>query len=73
MSYSCSRCGKEAYYDGRCGDGPILMCNCDKYYTDGDNSIPADRNARIYYDGRCGDGKIVITDAHPQKDEKGDR
>ena len=29
-NYSCSICGKEAYYDGRCGDGPILMCGCDK-------------------------------------------
>jgi hypothetical protein len=26
----CSKCGEEAYYDGRCGDGHILMCNCDK-------------------------------------------
>lgn len=25
-TYVCSACGKEAYYDGRCGDGPILMC-----------------------------------------------
>lgn len=30
MSYKCSWCGKEAYYDGRCGDGPVLMCGCDK-------------------------------------------
>lgn len=29
-SYSCSNCGAEAYYDGRCGDGPILVCGCDK-------------------------------------------
>jgi len=28
--YCCSNCGAEAYYDGRCGDGPILMCNCDR-------------------------------------------
>jgi len=30
MIYVCSSCGEEAYYDGRCGDGPILMCGCDK-------------------------------------------
>lgn len=27
--YFCSCCGASAYYDGRCGDGPILMCGCD--------------------------------------------
>lgn len=26
----CSNCGSEAYYDGRNGDGPILMCKCDQ-------------------------------------------
>jgi hypothetical protein len=30
MDYYCSQCGAKAYYDGRCGDGPILMCGCDK-------------------------------------------
>lgn len=30
MSYVCNCCGAKAYYDGRCGDGPILMCGCDK-------------------------------------------
>lgn len=29
-NYVCSVCGAGAYYDGRCGDGPVLMCNCDK-------------------------------------------
>ncbi len=29
-NYVCSECGAAAYYDGRCGDGPILMCGCDK-------------------------------------------
>lgn len=24
--YVCSYCGAEAYYDGRCGDGPVLVC-----------------------------------------------
>lgn len=27
--WSCSRCGKAAYFDGRCGDGPVLLCGCD--------------------------------------------
>lgn len=26
---ACSRCGTACYYDGRCGDGAVLMCNCD--------------------------------------------
>jgi hypothetical protein len=25
-NFVCSYCGAEAYYDGRCGDGPILVC-----------------------------------------------
>lgn len=29
-NYVCSNCGSAAYYDGRCGDGPVLMCNCAK-------------------------------------------
>lgn len=29
-NYSCSNCGAAAYYDGRCGDGPVLVCGCDK-------------------------------------------
>ena len=29
-NYVCSHCGAGAFYDGRCGDGPVLMCNCDK-------------------------------------------
>jgi hypothetical protein len=24
--YVCSKCGKDAYFDGRMGDDPILMC-----------------------------------------------
>jgi hypothetical protein len=27
-SYVCSNCGCGCYYDGRMGDGPILMCCC---------------------------------------------
>ncbi len=37
--YVCSRCGAKAFYDGRCGDGPVLMCGCDRkgsvYVQDG--------------------------------------
>lgn len=29
-NYVCDVCGKDAYYDGRCGDGVILMCKCRK-------------------------------------------
>lgn len=29
-NYVCSNCGEAAYYDGRCGDGPVLTCNCVK-------------------------------------------
>jgi len=28
--YCCSACGAEAYFDGRCGDGPVLLCGCDR-------------------------------------------
>lgn len=28
--YVCSNCGDFCYYDGRCGDGPVLMCECFK-------------------------------------------
>lgn len=30
MRYVCSRCGAEAYHDGRCDDGPVLVCGCDR-------------------------------------------
>lgn len=26
--WRCSKCGVSCFYDGRCGDGPILMCDC---------------------------------------------
>jgi hypothetical protein len=29
MSYCCSVCGAAAFHDGRCGDGPVLVCGCD--------------------------------------------
>lgn len=36
--YVCSNCGAGCYYDGRCGDGPILYCECSRqgtWYNDG--------------------------------------
>jgi hypothetical protein len=35
-NYVCYICGMRAYYDGRCGDGPITMCGCGR-----GNAIPA--------------------------------
>jgi len=26
--YVCSECGEPCYFDGRCGDGPVLYCKC---------------------------------------------
>lgn len=28
--YVCSNCGKVAFYDGRNGDSPVLVCGCEK-------------------------------------------
>jgi hypothetical protein len=41
--YVCSRCGAEAGYDGRCGDGPYLTCEC-----------VSEKNSRWIDDGRGG-------------------
>lgn len=30
MRYVCSNCGEPCYYDGRCGDDPVLICDCIK-------------------------------------------
>ncbi len=27
-NYVCSNCGSRCGYDGRCGDGPYLVCKC---------------------------------------------
>lgn len=40
--YVCSECGKRAFHDGRCGDGPVLLCRCAK------------RRSRWVNDGRGG-------------------
>lgn len=50
--YVCSECGKDAYYDGRCGDGPVLVCGCDK-------------RGPVHYDGRMGDGPVHVSNARP--------
>jgi hypothetical protein len=65
-NYVCSNCGAAAYYDGRCGDGPVLMCGCDKrgrryvnegsrggYYTNPSGATPVEGEA---YTGDNGDG-----------------
>lgn len=53
-SYVCSNCGAPAYYDGRCGDPPILTCGCDRkgrrwvndgrggYYTNPSGATPVE-------------------------------
>lgn len=51
MKYVCSNCGKECYYDGRCGDGPVLFCDCTK------NSY--------WVNDRCGGYITYKNDAHP--------
>lgn len=28
FNYVCSNCGTRCGYDGRCGDGPYLLCKC---------------------------------------------
>jgi len=42
-NWVCSHCNASAYYDGRCGDPPILMCGCDKsvWIDDGRGGYPA--------------------------------
>jgi len=61
-NYVCSRCGTAAYYDGRCGDGPILVCGCDKrgqrfvpdrcggYYTNPSGAEPVPGESNSNYD-----------------------
>jgi hypothetical protein len=71
-SYCCSNCGAAAYYDGRCGDGPILMCGCDKrgrrwvndgrggYYTNPSGAEPVEGEAYTSY----GDDDFNYADRH---------
>jgi hypothetical protein len=50
-------CGASAYYDGRCGDGPILMCGCDK-------------QKKWYVDEKTGKAVIVDSPAQPVREEE---
>lgn len=54
--FVCSACGSAAYFDGRCGDGPVLTCGCDR------------RGSRFVDDGRGG-YLTNPTNAHPAKAE----
>lgn len=58
-NYVCSRCGAGAYYDGRCGDGPILMCGCDKgqWINDGRGG---------YYDNPTGAAAVKDDENRPR-------
>ncbi len=59
--YVCNRCGAAAYYDGRCGDGPVLICGCDK-------------RGRSYIDTRGGAPERIWpngADAVPREDYEG--
>lgn len=64
MDWHCSNCGAPAYYDGRCGDGPVLMCGCDKgaWIDDGRGG---------YTDNPT--GAKPIEGKHRKKKKKGDR
>lgn len=55
--YKCNLCGAGAYYDGRCGDGPILMCGCDK-------------QKKWHVDPQTGKAVIVDSPAQAVKDEE---
>lgn len=50
--YHCSHCGASAYYDGRCGDGPVLTCGCDRV---------------VQVPDRMGFASLPTTDAKPVK------
>ena len=56
MRYICSNCGSECYYDGRCADDPILICNCSKH-------------KRWINDGRGG-YEVYVNNAHPVCDDE---
>lgn len=59
-NYVCSNCGAAAYYDGRCGDGPVLTCGCDK------------RGRRRVNEGSRGDWYTNPSGAHPVEGESYD-
>jgi hypothetical protein len=64
MNYRCSQCGAAAYFDGRCGDGPILLCGCDNgpwvddgrggyHYPTGAKAIPAGPSTQVAPTQQC--------------------
>lgn len=59
-NYVCSNCGAAAYYDGRCGDGPVLTCGCDK------------RGRRRVNEGSLGDWYTNPSGAQPVEGESYD-
>ncbi len=62
--YVCNTCGASAYYDGRCGDGPVLTCNCrnrGRTVNEGNRGSYRDTDARaVPSDDQSGSG---MTDA----------
>jgi hypothetical protein len=58
-NYVCSNCGASCYYDGRCGDGPVLQCDCrnrGRWVDEGSRGgyFQTDNNARPVEGGRTG-------------------
>lgn len=53
FNYVCSNCGARCGYDGRCGDGPYLVCKC-----------AAPENTHWINDGRGG-YEIYLNNAEP--------
>jgi|ERR1700722_6547623 len=53
FNYVCSNCGARCGYDGRCGDGPYLVCKCSSH-----------ENTHWIDDGRGG-YPIYLNDATP--------
>ena len=53
LEFVCSNCGQRCNYDGRCGDGPYLVCKC----ADSENTIWVN-------DGRGG-YSVHLNDARP--------
>lgn len=54
----CSKCEKDAFYDGRCGDSPVLVCGCDRV---GRKYIP-DRCGMGYYTNPSGAEPVLVED-----------
>ena len=56
----CNICGAEAYFDGRAGDGPILLCLCSQgnwvndgrggYYDNPYGAVPIDSESRAIFE-----------------------